>query len=110
MRLAWYWVCGIFTARIIIASHHSSSSCPLEHKQALLQFKNMLTASYLPDELSSWNLSSDGCCSWAHVNCDLQSPLKPVIELHLSYIIRPTHLNISLEVLLPLSYTKPVLP
>ncbi|KAK8953859.1 hypothetical protein KSP39_PZI002855 [Platanthera zijinensis] len=88
------------------ASHHSSSSCPLHHKQALLQFKSMLSTYHADNsssltELKSWNSSSANCCTWAHVNCSLRLPLKLVTELHLSSIAHGDS-YISSEVLVPL--------
>ncbi|KAJ9556131.1 LOW QUALITY PROTEIN: hypothetical protein OSB04_010745 [Centaurea solstitialis] len=72
-----------------------SSSCPLHHKQSLLQFKSTLTTifhsnsdptavDYIPfAELDSWNRGSD-CCSWARVKC---GRTRNVTELHLTYTV-----------------------
>ncbi|KAJ9556127.1 hypothetical protein OSB04_010741 [Centaurea solstitialis] len=72
-----------------------SSSCPLHHKQSLLQFKSTLTTifhsnsdptavDYVPfAELDSWNRGSD-CCSWARVKC---GRTRNVTELHLNYTV-----------------------
>ncbi|KAJ9555788.1 hypothetical protein OSB04_010402 [Centaurea solstitialis] len=66
-----------------------SFSCPLHHKQELLNFKSNLTTIFNLNQsdyyypFNSWSTNSD-CCSWYDVRC---SETGTVTELNLRYIM-----------------------
>ncbi|CAA7058266.1 unnamed protein product [Microthlaspi erraticum] len=68
--------CFFFSASLIL----NTLASPTLQRNALLEFKNEFPGSvsvrnelYGLSPLSSWNTSSDDCCSWKGVTCDAKS-------------------------------------
>ncbi|KAL4559681.1 hypothetical protein LXL04_031824 [Taraxacum kok-saghyz] len=86
-----------------------SFSCPLHHKQTLLNFKSTLTtiinsntSSLQSVQLNSWNPNSD-CCTWNRVKCSTNTTTT-ITELHLSNVVPefPNPVPVFSTILIPL--------